>query len=57
MRNAFMRPWITSRLRVEFHAVDCIFRAGFKCENRNVYLNSETQVPYQQGVIYKERIT
>ena len=28
---------------MDFCAVDCVFRAGSKCENRNVYLNSEAQ--------------
>ena len=38
---------------MDFRTVDCIFRAGDKCEKRNVYLNSETQdsPPYQQGVM------
>ena len=28
---------------MDFRAVDCIFRAGNKCENRNVYSDNEAQ--------------
>ena len=37
MQNSF------SSASVDFCAVDCIFRAGDKCESRNVYSNSEAQ--------------
>ena len=37
MQNSF------SFTLVDFCAVDCIFRAGNKCESRSVYSNSEAQ--------------
>ena len=27
----------------DFRAVDCVFRTGYRCYNRNVYSNSEAQ--------------
>ena len=44
----------TRILHVDFHAADCVFRAGCKWENCNVYSKSEAQdspPPYQQGVM------